>query len=84
MPLSPVSYTHLDVYKRQEDVSANVTLSVQVKNNQCLHAVVENEVDGDTGEDRSFWKRLDLMDLAACVGLTWLVLAIWDHVLENM
>lgn len=69
---------------QSEEVSANVSLSMQVKDDQCLPAVAVSEVEGDAEENRPFWRRLDLIDLAGCVGLTWLVLAIWDYVLETM
>jgi hypothetical protein len=67
-----------------EEVSAHVVLGVQVKGGQYLPAVVVSEVEDDSEEKRPFWRRLDLKDLAASMGLTWLVLAIWDYVLETM
>jgi len=67
-----------------EDVSAHVSLGVQAKNGHYLPAVVVSEVEDDSEEKRSFWKRLDLVDLAASMGLTWLVLAIWDYILDTM
>lgn len=67
-----------------ENTSANVTICVQRKDDQFLPAVIVSEGEGDSAEQRPFWKRLDLMDLAAGVALTWLVLAIWDYILETM
>lgn len=66
-----------------EDASANVSLSIQLKPDQGLSVGVR-ELGDDSEERRPFWQRLDLIDLAASVGLTWLVLAIWDYILESM
>ncbi|MDI1310845.1 O-antigen ligase family protein [Prosthecobacter sp.] len=71
-----------DLMKGEEDISVDVTRCVQVEDDQCLPVV--GEVEGDSAEKRPFWRRLDLIDLAASAGLTWLVLAIWDYVLETM
>lgn len=67
----------------EEDVSENFTLRVQLKNDQYMPSVVVR--DGLNSEGKApFWVRLDLMDLAASAGLTWVVLAIWDYCLENL
>jgi hypothetical protein len=69
---------------QSEESSANVAIGVQVKNDQYLPAVVVSENEDDSVAKRPFWRRLDLVDLAACLGLTWLVLAIWDYILESL
>lgn len=67
-----------------DEASLSMVLETRVKEDSGLPVLTVSAAEDDALNKRPLWNSFGLADLAACAGLTWAVLAIWDYVLSEL